>query len=494
LLGALIIRVFDTTPLRALEWASFAAHLVVLCLLVRLGRRLNLGRLAFLPALSWAVISLGSSFSFNGSLYTAQAALYLLGVDLMGRQRINLLQAVGLGIVLGCAYLLNYQAALLLPAFLLVRALYLRKDFFRPGSLLGAALVLVIFLAVIAPWCIRNMQVFGTPFYSVNPFYLLAKAGASFHHQVAAGRLVLEVDPLSITAFSKGLLYCAWLNIPYLLLLLMAVAPGCLALWVADCRNWVRALSGKERDPLLLAVIVILLVHLCACFLWPALKVRYLVPAVPLLLLPAWQFALGEEAKPRKWILAATAALAVLCAAVYLKGSLHGHDLLLVFLTGYFPMSLVCLVQAIPSLQTRSLRLPAIGFGLFLLAVAGQRPGESYFNLHPWPDFFGQDKDGLEMFRAGEGKELGETLHNLGITRVMGSLELWHAAPDLLWVVVPKNLPGENYAERLRFAASFHEIRHAVLAPHVLSRPFESLQMTPLWEGAHWVLLELEAD
>ena len=67
--GALIMRLFDCSSLRALEWASFLSHAAVLTLMVLLGLKMGLGRLAVLPALAWCVMGVGSAFSFNGSFF-----------------------------------------------------------------------------------------------------------------------------------------------------------------------------------------------------------------------------------------------------------------------------------------------------------------------------------------------------------------------------------------------------------------------------------------
>jgi hypothetical protein len=95
----------------------------------------------------------------------------------------------------------------------------------------------------------------------------------------------------------------------------------------------------------------------------------------------------------------------------------------------------------------------------------------------------------MEMGRAGEGVELGEVLHNMGVTRVMGPLELWYAARDLRWVESPKRLPGEPYEEKLRIAASFLEIRHVILPSDALAGLSGIQGWKPLWEGAHWALV-----
>lgn len=489
LAGAALMRIFKLDPLAALEWMSLIAHLFTLGILVRIGRR---SEGSPWPALAWAIVGAGSAFSFNGSLYAAQAALYLLAADRIARPNLRPPAALFLGIVLGAAYLLNYQAALLIPAFLLARWTVRRGKLFAKEGLLETAFVLGSFALVAAPWWIRNLSWFGQPFYSVNPLYFLSKTGAVFSHNMVDGAALLEAAPHPLPAFLAGLLRCAYQNIPFLLLLVIALFPGCLAACMARIKAIRSMFVERERDSLLTGAGLILALHLMVCLAWPAVKVRYLVPAGPLMLVLAWRAVMPALLpKARRANLVFTVGLGLVCAAIAIKGSVHGQRLLIAFLLGYLPLGLV-LFLAIPAMHPNRVRLfPGICLGFLLAAAGGVLPGQAYFNLPPWPDFFGENKEAMEQERAAETVKIAETLKSLGCSKAMGDITLWHALPGLELTTPPKSLPGETYPQILRQVAGSHSLRYAQLERSMAPDSAESWEMKAVWKGKHWVLLDL---
>ena len=99
---------------------------------------------------------------------------------------------------------------------------------------------------------------------------------------------MLKMAPLSVADFAGGLATCVVYNIPYLLLALLALFPGCIAVLVSGTMSRRLGDGKKETDPLAVALWIILIILLAACLVWPAMKIRYLVPAAPLILLLAW--------------------------------------------------------------------------------------------------------------------------------------------------------------------------------------------------------------
>jgi len=484
LAGALLMDAFGMEPLDALEAASFLAHIAALMLMVWLGARMKLGRLAFLPPLLYTLLAAGSAFSLNGSLYTAQAGLYLLAACLMGRRNAGPGNSVALGLVLAAAYLLNYQAVLLLPAFLAVRLICLGRSMFRPGNLALTALVIAVFSAAVAPWLIRNTGLFNDPIYSVNRFYAMAKAGAPLSQSVVNGRMIVEVAPFPLIKTAKGLAGCAWFNIPYLLLLLLVLFPGCAAIVAADIPDLKKRILSKSRDPLVAAVAVVLLFHLAACLLWPALKLRYIVPAAPLIILLAWKQALGNPLTMKWWTIWTTLAVGALCIAVRLKGSVHGEALFMAFLLCYLPMSLGRIAG--------SSRITILFLVVLCLTGAGAWPGSAYFNIQPCPDFFGQDKETIERESAEELHRISAFLNDSrpGVP-IIGDIRLWHTDHSLRVIEPPKAFPGDDYGRALQTVSSCYSASIAVLGRREAASLEGAAGMKIIWEGGHMKVFEL---
>lgn len=491
LAGAAFLALLDCEPVIALHWASFLVHLAVLTLLILAGQRLGLGAFAFLPALCYALISLGSAFSFNGSLYPAQAALYLAAALLMERQDFGPIRALLLGLVIGGAFLLNYQALLLVPAYLTVRFLILRRDFFRTSNLAVTSLVLISAAAIVLPWLIRNASTFGSPLYSVNPFYAMEKAGVTFQQQLVDGRLVISRLPMGVMQMAKGWLQCAWFNIPYLLLLLVALMPGCAAMLASSLPALGRDTVQGQKEYLACAGVVILVFHLLACLFWPALKVRYLVPAAPLFLLLAWRQVFRTAPMRRSWILSILILFGLFCAAVYLKGSVHGRNLFVSYLLSFLPMSLILLIGSKGVVGGMRSRIPALCLGLLSISAVGVLPGGAYYNVPPCPDFFGQDNEMQEAVRSQELRRVSAFLEQEGVDTVMGEITLWHMRREIRLVRPPLYLGEVSYKNTLETAARPFSVPYAVLDRKALETLPGLQDARKAWQGEWWTIIEL---
>lgn len=496
LVGAGLIRLFDLSPLQAMEWGSFGAHLLVLALMIALGVRLKGGRWAVVPALAWALISVGSAFSFNASLYAGQAFFYLAAVLLMGRKKTSIAGDLLMGAVLAGAWLLNYQSLVLVPAFILTRLICQGMGFFRPGHLLGLVAGLAFAVLLVSPWLMRNAQVFGSATYSVNHWYLLSKVGATFSQSLVEGRWLIESDPLSPITMAKGLIRCAWFNIPYMLLLLLVLFPGCLAAINASAPCLKHALLSRERKPLFIALTVVIGLHLAASLAWPALKVRYLVPVGPLVVtwggIWAWQQSTGVRRLSRKSILLGTFLIIIFGLAVWLKGSMNGKRLFDETLLSFFTYSFVAFlatcrlpVRAVPR------HITAIGICALFFSAVLICPGGAYFNMPPVPDMFGQDKDRLDHEEGVELRRMHHQLSGLVANGVIGDMRLWHIDPALSVVTPPKKLAVEGYLEVLKAAAEPFAIRYAILESQVAQSLVEKDSARVMDRTSKWVLIDI---
>lgn len=476
LLGAMVIKLFNVNGINALQWVSFLSHLLILFLLYLAALRCELKRLSVLPPLFYALCSLGAAYSFNGSLYAGQAVLYLGAALVMGKPELTWKDGLLLGSLLGGACLINYQSLPLIPAFLLTRLVMRGKHFFSWGEIRIVLITIILFIAALSPWMLRNLEVFQSPFYSVNPNYALAKAGVGFTHTMEAGRLLLVPSEISILELVKGFARCAWQNIPYLMLLLLILFPGALGL---ICFQGPGLLRKNKLTPYLM----ILLFHLIFCILWPALKLRYMTPCGPLILLIAWVIAIQRKQTYAKWVITLFAVLSLACIAIWLKGSLHGKSLFLAFLICFAPLVLVFP----PPLR----KWTPLLFGILSLFSVGALPGSAYFNLKDHPDFFGIDMETREKELSLSLEECAEELDRLGVERVIGDLKLWSINPRIRLYTLPLANPEEDYKKILNLAAKPFNIRFVFMQRQAYEGKSELLSLKMAWKNKDWVILDL---
>jgi hypothetical protein len=237
-----------------------------------------------LPALATALVALSFVMvdaSGSGALYTAQAVAVVLLVRLLGRRRPSPLVV---GLLLGAAGLLNYQALVLLPVPLLVLPLTAAPRE-RLRALEAGLLAVAVALLLQLPWALRNDELFGSPFYSANRFYPLYASGVVPALGVEDG-VPYARFPETSTLTWLGVGLRAWVpqNALYLLTTGLLLWPGLIALAAAGLGPLLsRAL--RERDRRLLAKVFALAVLVGVALLWPGVKLRYLVPMTPLVVL-----------------------------------------------------------------------------------------------------------------------------------------------------------------------------------------------------------------
>lgn len=388
-----------------LQLGSLLAGLLLLALVWRAADRLVEGVPGHpqgLPALATALVAtsfLMLEFSANGALYMAQACLVLLLAEALARPRPSPLAA---GLVLGCAWLLSHQAAVLLPVPALVLA-GCAPPGRRAGGALRGLLAAAVACACMLPWWVRNQLAFGDPFHSTNAYYPMFLAGLEPALSIEGGLPVGRFPDVSLAGvLARGAR--AWLpgNVLYATLAGLLVWPGVAALAGSGLpRLAAAARAGGDRRlaALLLSGAALLAITLA----WPGLKLRYLVPLAPVVvLLGVRVFAQPPSAGERRmaWLLAAGWLALVLGTLGDLGGERHARWLL-VALGGPVLLLLPLLLRHVPvravgvgmhvALVTGALVQPLLG-----LAALLPPPHTSYHGSHLLPDIFGQPKDLLE--------------------------------------------------------------------------------------------------
>ena len=392
-------------PFDGLQVASLLAGLVLLRLVWRAADRLIEGVPGHpqgLPALATALVAtsfLMLEFSANGALYMAQACLVLLLADVLARPRPSWLLA---GVVLGLAWLVSHQAAVLLPVPALVLAGCALPGQRAAGVARGLAATAVA-CACMLPWWARNQLAFGDPFHSTNAFYPLFLSGLEPVLSIEDGLPVGRFPDVSLARVLAGGAR-AWLpgNVLYTALAGMLLWPGLLALAGSGLPRLVgAAYGGRDRRlaTLLLAGAALLAIALA----WPGLKLRYLVALTPVVVLLGLRvFAQAPTAGERRgaWVLAAAWLALVLGTLGDLGGERHARWLML---------GLGGPVLLLLPLLLRHVRARAVGFGLHAALVTGALvqpllglaallppPHASYHGSGLLPDIHGQPKDLLE--------------------------------------------------------------------------------------------------
>jgi 4-amino-4-deoxy-L-arabinose transferase-like glycosyltransferase len=440
-----------------LRLGSLLAGLALLVLTWRATARLVEGVPAHaqhLPALATALVALSFlmlEFSADGALYMAQAALVLLLAEALAVPSGVAWRA---GLVLGAAWLLNHQAVALLPVPVLALALAAPRGERLRGAATGLLAVLIA-AALQLPWWWRNALAFGDPFHSTNAFYTLNAAGLQPVLGLEQGVPVARMPDVSLLRVLLGHAR-GWLpgNLLYLALAGMLLWPGLAALLAAGAPALGRAAWGRDRRlaALLLSAAALLGISL----LWPDLKLRYLVPLTPVVVVLgvrllaaaptpgerrcAWIVALAwlallagtwhdiaseaADARPERWKLMAVAGPLLLLLPLWLRHARRGPA---------GPGLRLALVSGV-------IALPLLG-----LAALLQPPHTSYHANALLPDIFGSKlKDLLEAREHALADRARQVALRDGARVVCGPLELL-AFEEPALITLPYG--GSGYAD-----------------------------------------------
>ncbi len=410
LLGA-AASVVTGSAFSGLKLMSLLCGLLVLVLVWRQADRLTEGINGApdgLPALACALVAwsfVAIDASGNGSLYAAQACVVLLLMEFLAAEKPS---ALRLGLLLGAAWLLNYQALVLLPVPLAVLLLA------PPGGSRGRALLtgcgaLAVAAAVQLPWWWRNVQEFGSPFHSMNALYVLSAAGV----QPLAG----VVDGVPVARFpDMSLLQAMWRgaggwvpgNVLYVFGSGLLLWPGLFGLTLAGLP--LLALGGVRRaDRRLLTAMLCLGALLAIALAWPGMKLRYLVACTPLVVLLGVRMLAVVPTRAERWL----ALLAVLGWVALLLGTLGD-------LTGsesaprperWKLMAGGGAVFLVLPLLLRHTQLAGRGLRVALCSGVLAMPALAVLSLWPWPhtayhsavlvpDVYGQQKEQVDARAA----------------------------------------------------------------------------------------------
>jgi 4-amino-4-deoxy-L-arabinose transferase-like glycosyltransferase len=279
---------------------------------------------AGLPGLAVALVAMSFvliDFSGNGSLYMAQACVAVTLVRLLGRRRPS---ALALGVLLGAAWLLNHQALVLLPVPFIV-LLLTSPAAKRLRAAEAGLLAIAVALLFQGPWWWRNATVFDDAFYSTNSVYPLARAGVEpalgLEGGVPVARFADPDGPLWMLSVVR-----LWLpaNLLYLLSTGLLLWPGLLGVLGGALAPMIAGALAR-RDRRLLACLVTAGMLAGVALAWPAMKLRYLVPPTPLVVLLGVR-ALAAPPTPgeRRWGLVVALGWLALLAATW--GDLSGSE------------------------------------------------------------------------------------------------------------------------------------------------------------------------
>jgi hypothetical protein len=261
---------------------------------------LTAGLVAFLPQFSFR----GSHVS-NDALMTTMAACTLWGMVVMMRRGFTWRVGVWTAIALAAAYLSKISAICLAPALALVILIDTGGASWRT-RVMRLAGVFAIVLAIVAPWSIRNVMLYGDPFASAAMDIAVAgivseRSLWDWHHVTTLPR---ELFKSFIGAFgAMGVKLHRGVHALYLLFLLIAGA----GLMLRSVRD-----RQIARLALVLAVIVVcnfaVVVNINLRFDQP--QGRYMFPALPAVMLAAalglrgwrpWAEAVGPGGRGTLW-------------------------------------------------------------------------------------------------------------------------------------------------------------------------------------------------
>ena len=274
-------------------------------------------------------------FSGNGSLWILMAVFYLLFTWRVGAWGLDDRRNAALvGLLMGLAYLTNYPAVTLPSSLILLHLLRHGRGALRRQALAGPAVSLLVMLAVVAPWLVHNVVLFGNPFWS-QPLERSLAGGSRQVEYVVVGDDVLKRNlPAAEGGASilRGWAINLYGNVGFVARQLLILTPVLVGFFLAGLLSL--GLSGQGSGTGALPPIpgpwplaVLALVHLALILWWPTTKFRYLVPLLPLVFALGswflWELKLSAQRAP---LLAVTVALCLFTNAwTFLKIPSHTY-------------------------------------------------------------------------------------------------------------------------------------------------------------------------
>lgn len=409
---------------QALQRGSLVAGILLIVAVALLALRIARQHAAFAVAATAGSFAL-ADFSGNGAVYTLHAFFGVLALFAM-RSRSAWASAL-CGGAIGLGYLTNYQALVFLPAAALaILVAECRGHGWRQGlfRVLGLGLG---FALVAAPWWFRNLEVFGDPTYSVNPFYVNYRLGGALALVDAprageAGLLLTIARP----TFSE-LLGPLKSNLVVNARFVLSQAPWWVAALPLAAGALVFALRRREDDApgdaRVPALALFALAHLAIMLLWPACKFRYFVPLAPLVALLA---AIGLERfddRVAGWARRASIVAVLAIAAEMLLRGRPGDGVL---------VALTLALSSVPCLlapERRSLAALAVFLATQVALYFASPTRTTYYDGLLVADAFGRrGQEAADRERQEQLARLPAELVARGVEEVVADVELaWHA-------------------------------------------------------------------
>ncbi len=237
---------------------------------------------AWLVALFVSISYILIDYSGNGSLYILHAMFFML-IILVVKTGQGWRSALS-GLLVGLAYLLNYQAVVAFCAVGCVYLLRLWQAANRRKILFNLAIFLLVSLLTVLPWLVRNFTLFGSPFFSANFDYVLGNLGLTAEIQLVDEQLLRVWTGQDLTWTQMVATALGWIfrNAGYFVLRILVLAPVITFFIPFGLKNWFLSLHYDDDQDASLVYGLLLVLHLALSIAWPSFKFRYFVPILPL--------------------------------------------------------------------------------------------------------------------------------------------------------------------------------------------------------------------
>jgi 4-amino-4-deoxy-L-arabinose transferase-like glycosyltransferase len=248
-------------------------------------RRLIGQKPALMTSLIVACTYILIDYSGNGSLYIFHALIFLLFI-FFSYEPERMHNAIILGILAGTAYLINYQAAILLAVLVALYIIRYQQTKRLKASILALGVSFGVSFIVISPWLFRNFQAFGSPFYSANFSYLLSNLGVPRRLTFGNAGLVYESMWSQYPINTLPQTFLAWFlrNGVYFFIRILILAPVISVFAFLLVVSLIRRKHHAVYVGTFWSTVLLLALHLLISCVWPVFKFRYFVPLMPLII------------------------------------------------------------------------------------------------------------------------------------------------------------------------------------------------------------------
>lgn len=263
---------------------SLLAGLAVIILAYIVALRLAGPHIGLFVAAVLAVSFATSDYSANGAFYMMQAALYLSWA--LAAMRGGRAQPYALGALSGLAWLLNYQAVVVILASGVLLLFFSEHNWRR--RLRDTTLAVLVSLAVVSPLLVRNYLTFGDVFHTnkINMTYVWNKAGLA--PQVNGDVKFYDLGARELLAVARGaLLESLPHNAYYIARKLFVLLPIAFILFAYGALGMFFEWRSRRK---LVPIFLLLFFSFLQMALWPVVQFRYFIPVIPLVLIAGAEY------------------------------------------------------------------------------------------------------------------------------------------------------------------------------------------------------------